>query len=60
MRRIEVLESMGVDMIDESSANPADPYFHINKKDFEIPFVCGATELSEAVEGFTRRSNDSN
>ncbi|DAC57408.1 MAG TPA: pyridoxal 5'-phosphate synthase lyase subunit PdxS [Candidatus Poseidoniaceae archaeon] len=45
-----VLESMGVDMIDESEVlTPADPYFHINKKDFEIPFVCGATELSEAV-----------
>jgi pyridoxal 5'-phosphate synthase pdxS subunit len=45
-----VLESMGVDMIDESEVlTPADPFFHINKKDFEIPFVCGATELSEAV-----------
>ena len=45
-----ILESMGVDMIDESEVlTPADPFFHINKKDFEIPFVCGATELSEAV-----------
>ena len=45
-----VLESMGVDMIDESEVlTPADPFFHINKKDFDIPFVCGATELSEAV-----------
>ena len=45
-----ILESMGVDMIDESEVlTPADPFFHISKKDFEIPFVCGATELSEAV-----------
>ena len=45
-----ILESMGVDMIDESEVlTPADPFFHINKKDFEIPFVCGATELPEAV-----------
>ena len=45
-----ILESMGVDMIDESEVlTPADPYFHINKKDYEIPFVCGATELGEAV-----------
>ena len=37
-------------MIDESEVlTPADPYFHINKKDYEIPFVCGATELGEAV-----------
>jgi pyridoxal 5'-phosphate synthase pdxS subunit len=28
---------------------PADPFFHINKKDYDIPFVCGATELGEAV-----------
>ena len=45
-----ILESMGVDMIDESEVlTPADPYFHINKKDYEIPFVCGATEFGEAV-----------
>ena len=45
-----ILESMGVDMIDESEVlTPADPFFHINKKDYEIPFVCGATELGEAV-----------
>ena len=45
-----VLESMGVDMVDESEVlTPADPYFHINKKAFDIPFVCGATHLGEAV-----------
>ena len=45
-----VLESMGVDMVDESEVlTPADPYFHINKKDYSIPFVCGATGLGEAV-----------
>ncbi|MDE0857988.1 MAG: pyridoxal 5'-phosphate synthase lyase subunit PdxS [Candidatus Poseidoniaceae archaeon] len=45
-----ILESMGVDMVDESEVlTPADPFFHINKKDYEIPFVCGATGLGEAV-----------
>ena len=45
-----VLESMGVDMIDESEVlTPADPFFHIAKNDFTIPFVCGCTNLGEAV-----------
>ena len=45
-----VLESLGVDMIDESEVlTPADPFFHIAKKNFEIPFVCGCTNLGEAV-----------
>jgi pyridoxal 5'-phosphate synthase pdxS subunit len=45
-----ILESMGVDMVDESEVlTPADPFFHISKKDYSIPFVCGATELGEAV-----------
>jgi pyridoxal 5'-phosphate synthase pdxS subunit len=44
------LESMGVDMIDESEVlTPADPYFHVNKRDFTVPFVCGARNLGEAV-----------
>jgi pyridoxal 5'-phosphate synthase pdxS subunit len=46
----QVLEALGVDMIDESEVlTPADPYFHVLKKDFTVPFVCGATKLSEAV-----------
>ena len=45
-----ILEAMGVDMIDESEVlTPADPYFHIDKSAYEIPFVCGATNLGEAV-----------
>jgi pyridoxal 5'-phosphate synthase pdxS subunit len=45
-----ILEAMGVDMVDESEVlTPADPFFHIDKKAYEIPFVCGATELGEAV-----------
>lgn len=45
-----VLESLGVDMIDESEVlTPADPFFHIAKSDFTIPFVCGCTSLGEAV-----------
>jgi pyridoxal 5'-phosphate synthase pdxS subunit len=45
-----VLESLGVDMIDESEVlTPADPFFHVNKADFKVPFVCGATHLGEAA-----------
>ena len=45
-----ILEAMGVDMIDESEVlTPADPYFHIDKRAYEIPYVCGATNLGEAV-----------
>jgi len=44
------LESLGVDMIDESEVlTPADPFFHVNKRGFEVPFVCGARNLGEAV-----------
>ena len=46
----QALESLGVDMIDESEVlTPADPYFHINKHDFTIPFVCGCRNLGEAL-----------
>ncbi|MBT3772210.1 MAG: pyridoxal 5'-phosphate synthase lyase subunit PdxS [Euryarchaeota archaeon] len=45
-----ILESMGVDMVDESEVlTPADPFYHINKSDFTIPFVCGCTNLGEAT-----------
>jgi pyridoxal 5'-phosphate synthase pdxS subunit len=45
-----VLESMGVDYIDESEVlTPADDMFHINKKEFTVPFVCGARDLGEAL-----------
>lgn len=44
------LESLGVDMIDESEVlTPADPFHHIDKKRFTVPFVCGARDLGEAV-----------
>ena len=46
----QVLQALGVDMVDESEVlTPADPYFHINKNEHDIPFVCGATGLGEAV-----------
>lgn len=45
-----VLEALGVDMVDESEVlTPADQYFHIDKNKFTIPFVCGCTNLGEAV-----------
>jgi len=46
----QTLESLGVDMIDESEVlTPADPYFHVDKKKFTIPFVCGCRNLGEAI-----------
>ncbi|WP_227935228.1 pyridoxal 5'-phosphate synthase lyase subunit PdxS [Alkalihalobacillus deserti] len=44
-----VLEAMGVDYIDESEVlTPADEVFHLYKRDFTVPFVCGARDLGEA------------
>jgi len=46
----QILETLGVDMIDESEVlTPADEEYHINKKEFTIPFVCGACNLGEAL-----------
>ena len=46
----QVLESLGVDMIDESEVlTPADPFYHVEKKKFTVPFVCGARDLGEAL-----------
>src|SRR6059058_6713107 len=45
-----VLEALGVDYIDESEVlTPADEAHHIAKSDFTVPFVCGATNLGEAL-----------
>ena len=46
----QVLEHLGVDMIDESEVlTPADEQFHVDKKNFTIPFVCGARNLGEGL-----------
>jgi pyridoxal 5'-phosphate synthase pdxS subunit len=46
----QVLESLGVDMIDESEVlTPADPFYHVEKSKFTVPFVCGARDLGEAL-----------
>jgi len=46
----QILESLGVDYIDESEVlTPADEAYHINKHDFKIPYVCGAKNLGEAL-----------
>ncbi|MBM7555445.1 pyridoxal 5'-phosphate synthase lyase subunit PdxS [Halanaerobacter jeridensis] len=46
----QILEEIGVDYIDESEVlTPADNTNHIDKNEFEVPFVCGATNLSEAL-----------
>ncbi|ENH98461.1 pyridoxal biosynthesis lyase PdxS [Gracilibacillus halophilus YIM-C55.5] len=45
-----VLESMGVDYIDESEVlTPADEEYHLNKKEYTVPFVCGCRNLGEAT-----------
>ena len=46
----QILEAIGVDYIDESEVlTPADEGYHINKHNFKIPFVCGSTNLGEAL-----------
>ncbi|MFW3147003.1 MAG: pyridoxal 5'-phosphate synthase lyase subunit PdxS [Thermoplasmatota archaeon] len=46
----QILEALGVDMIDESEVlTPADPHYHIEKTLFKVPFVCGARSLGEAL-----------
>ncbi|MEW6036575.1 MAG: pyridoxal 5'-phosphate synthase lyase subunit PdxS [Candidatus Micrarchaeota archaeon] len=51
----QVLESLGVDFIDESEVlTPADDEFHVDKRGFRVPFVCGARNLGEAL----RRINE--
>lgn len=46
----QILQQIGVDYIDESEVlTPADDRFHINKHDFNVPFVCGATNIGEAL-----------
>jgi pyridoxal 5'-phosphate synthase pdxS subunit len=45
-----VLEALGVDYLDESEVlTPADDKFHINKREFTVPFVCGCRDLGEAL-----------
>ncbi len=46
----QILESLGVDYIDESEVlTPADEAHHVNKRDFKVPFVCGCRNLGEAL-----------
>ncbi|MGD8238908.1 MAG: pyridoxal 5'-phosphate synthase lyase subunit PdxS [Armatimonadota bacterium] len=46
----QVLEALGVDFVDESEVlTPADESFHVWKHDFRVPFVCGCTDLAEAL-----------
>ena len=46
----QVLEAIEIDYIDESEVlSPADDIYHINKRDFKVPFVCGAKDLGEAL-----------
>lgn len=46
----QILEAIDIDYIDESEVlSPADDIYHINKKEFKVPFVCGARDLGEAL-----------
>ncbi|GAB3681510.1 pyridoxal 5'-phosphate synthase lyase subunit PdxS [Salinarchaeum chitinilyticum] len=50
VKEAQILEAVGVDMIDESEVlTPADDAYHIDKRDFDAPFVCGARNLGEAL-----------
>ncbi|WP_299270044.1 pyridoxal 5'-phosphate synthase lyase subunit PdxS [Halorientalis sp.] len=54
-KEAQILEATGVDMIDESEVlTPADDRYHIDKREFTTPFVCGARNLQEAL----RRINE--
>lgn len=51
----QILEAIEIDYIDESEVlSPADDVYHINKRDFKVPFVCGARDLGESL----RRINE--
>ena len=51
----QILEALEIDYIDESEVlSPADDIYHINKREFKVPFVCGAKDLGEAL----RRINE--
>ncbi len=51
----QILQAIEIDYIDESEVlSPADDVYHINKRDFQVPFVCGARDLGEAL----RRINE--
>ena len=46
----QILQAIKIDYIDESEVlSPADDVYHINKRDFKVPFVCGAKDLGEAL-----------
>ena len=46
----QILEAIEIDYIDESEVlSPADDVYHINKNEFNVPFVCGAKDLGEAL-----------
>lgn len=46
----QILEALGIDFIDESEVlTPADDKYHVDKEAFKVPFVCGATNLGEAL-----------
>jgi len=49
-KEAQILEAIGVDMVDESEVlTPADDAYHIDKREFTTPFVCGARDLGEAL-----------
>lgn len=55
MAEAQILEAIEIDYIDESEVlSPADDIYHIDKKQFSVPFVCGAKDLGEAL----RRINE--
>ena len=54
----QILEAIEIDYIDESEVlSPADDVYHIDKKQFKVPFVCGAKDLGEALRRINERAS---
>lgn len=52
----QILEAIEIDYIDESEVlSPADGKYHIDKTKFQVPFVCGAKDLGEAMVGINEQ-----
>lgn len=55
----QILEAIEIDYIDESEVlSPADDVYHINKRKFQVPFVCGARDLGEALRRINGKTSE--
>ena len=55
----QILQAIDIDYIDESEVlSPADDVYHIDKTKFDVPFVCGAKDLGEAMVGINEQETE--